>query len=154
VQDVAPGIQGVTTEDIYDTLAYCFMRAARRYDPYFTDKMKSICKAIHAVPTSFKQAQLETRVGFDCTGYLRNLVRKGYLTSVTGKKKVMAHRKGANWPPQAKFFQSGPIGFVYVLQMWFRYYIHGLVDGNRVAGIRGGPLSKRALSLTASRSNR
>ena len=111
--------KGMTTEDIYDTLAYCFMRAARRYDPYFTDKMKSICEAIHALPTSFKQAQLEARVGFDCTGYLRNLVRKGYLTSVTGKKKVMAYRKGASWPPPAKFFQSGPIGFVYVL-MSFR----------------------------------
>jgi hypothetical protein len=120
--------KGMTTEDIYDTLAYCFMRAARRYDPYFTDKMKSICEAIHALPTSFKQAQLETRVGFDCTGYLRNLVRKGYLTSVTGKKKVMAYRKGAAWPPPAKFFQSGPIGFVYVLQMWFRYYFHEFID--------------------------
>ena len=101
--------------------------------------MKSICEAIHALPTSFKQAQLETRLGFDCTGYLRNLVRKGYLTSVTGKKKVMAYRKGASWPPPAKFFQSGPIGFVYVLQMWFRYYIE-LIDGNR-AGMQAGAFS-------------
>jgi hypothetical protein len=130
--------KGMTTEDIYDTLAYCFMRAARRYDPHFTDKMKSICEEIHALPTSFRQAQLETRVGFDCTSYLRNLVRKGYLASVTGKKKVMAYRKGANWPPPAKFFQSGPIGFVYVLQMWFRYCLHEFIsEQGRVAGIRG-----------------
>src|ERR1700761_8331425 len=46
--------KGMTTEDIYDTLAYCFMRAARRYDRYFTDKMKSICEAIQALPPSFK----------------------------------------------------------------------------------------------------
>jgi hypothetical protein len=70
----------MTTEDIYDTLAYCFMRAARRYDPYFTDKMKSICEAIHALPTSFKQAQLETRMvltalAICATSFVRDTLR-------------------------------------------------------------------------------
>jgi hypothetical protein len=51
----------------------------------------------------------------------------------------MAYRKGASWPPPAKFSQSGPIGFVYVLQMWFRYYIHEFISGHaRVARISCG----------------
>jgi hypothetical protein len=50
----------------------------------------------------------------------------------------MAYRKGASWPPPAKFSQSGPIGFVYVLQMWFRYYPHEWLMG------AGGRYSGRA----------
>jgi hypothetical protein len=49
-------------------------------------------------------------------------VRKGYLASVTGKKKVVGYKRGSKWPAPASFFESGPIGFVYVIQMWFRYY--------------------------------
>lgn len=38
--------KGCSTEEIYDTLAFCFMRAARKYDPCHTDKVKRVCKGI------------------------------------------------------------------------------------------------------------
>ncbi len=41
------------------------------------------------------------------------------MASVTGKKKVVGYKYGPKWPAPASFFESGPIGFVYVIQMWF-----------------------------------
>jgi hypothetical protein len=50
--------------------------------------------------------QLEARVGYACVGILRSLVRKGYLASVIGKKKVVAYKRGPQWPAPASFFES------------------------------------------------
>jgi hypothetical protein len=77
--------KGVTTEDIYDTLAFCFVKAARKYDPYYAKKTKQVCEVISGLPKQFTEEQLSTRVGFDCNGILRSLVRKGFLASITGK---------------------------------------------------------------------
>ncbi len=79
--------KGQTTEEIYDTLVFCFMKAARHYDPRYADKTKQVCEEIHGLPKQFTVEQLEARVSFDCIGILRSLVRKGFLSSVTGKKK-------------------------------------------------------------------
>jgi hypothetical protein len=49
-------------------------------------------------------------------------VRKGLLASVVGKKKVVGYKLGPQWPP-VEFFKSGPVGFVSVIQLWFRYYV-------------------------------
>jgi hypothetical protein len=112
-----------TSEDIYDTLVFCFVKAARQYDPFYADKTKQVCEVISGFPKQFTIEQIEARVGFDCVGILRALVRKGFLASVTGKKKVVGYRKGHKWPAPPEYFKSGPIGFVYVIQMWFRYYL-------------------------------
>jgi hypothetical protein len=112
-----------TTEDIYDTLVFCFVKAARQYDPYYADKTRKVCEELYGLPKQFTIQQLEARVGFDCVGILRSLVRKGYLASVIGKKKVVGYKYGPKWPAPVSFFESGPIGFVYVIQMWFRYYL-------------------------------
>jgi hypothetical protein len=111
-----------TTEDIYDTLVFCFVKAARRYDPYYADKTRKVCEELYGVQKQFTVEQLEARVGFDCVGILRALVRKGFLASVTGKKKVVGYKLGPQWPP-VEFFKSGPVGFVSVIQLWFRYYV-------------------------------
>lgn len=68
--------KGQTSEDIYDTLVFCFVKAARQYDPYYTDKTKQVCEVIGVLPKQFTVEQLEARVGFDCNGILRSLVRK------------------------------------------------------------------------------
>jgi hypothetical protein len=115
--------KGQTTEDIYDTLVFCFVKAARQYDPYYADKTKQVCEVIGELPKQFTIQQLEARVGFDCIGILRSLVRKGFLASAIGKKKVVGYKRGPKWPAPVSFFESGPIGFVYVIQMWFRYYV-------------------------------
>ena len=112
-----------TTEEIYDALAFCFMRAARRYDPFYTDKVKRVCKEIDG-EKKFTAAVLAGRVGLDPSGILRTLARKGFLSSVVGKKRKVISYQQANWPPSAEYLASSPIGFVYVLQMWFRYYLN------------------------------
>jgi hypothetical protein len=84
-----------TTEDIYDTLVFCFMKAARQYDPFYADKTKEVCEVISGFPKKpFTVEQLEDRVDFDCIGILRALVRKGFLASITDKKKVVAYKVG------------------------------------------------------------
>ncbi|WP_348269496.1 hypothetical protein P8936_12325 [Edaphobacter paludis] len=123
--------KGQTTEEIYDTLAFCFMKAARRYDPYYSDKTKRVCEEVHGLPQEFSQIQLGERVDFNCTGILRALVRKDFLASITEKKKVVGYKTGPKWPPPASYFQSGPVGFVYMLQMWFRYCVNECIIGYR-----------------------
>ena len=121
-----------TTEDIYDTLAFCFVKAARQYDPHYADKTKQVCEVISGFPKQFTIEQLEARVGFDCVGILRSLTRKNFLASVVGKKKVVGYKRGAKWPAPQSYFKSGPIGFVYVIQMWFRYYLKNhIADARR-----------------------
>jgi hypothetical protein len=111
-----------TTEDIYDTLVFCFVKAARQFDPHYSDKIKQICEEIHGLPKQFTIEQQEARVGFSCTGILRYLVRKDLLSSVYGKKKVVGYKLGPQWPAPLKFFKSGPVGFTSVIARWFRYY--------------------------------
>jgi len=111
-----------TTEDIYDTLVFCFVKAARQYDPHYADKTKQVCEVISEFQKQFTIEQLEARVGFNCTGILRYLVRKDLLASITGKKKVVGYKLGSKWPAPVKFFENGPVGFVSVTQLWFRYY--------------------------------
>jgi hypothetical protein len=81
--------KGQTPEEIYDTLAFCFMKAARNYDPFYSDKTRKACEEIHGLPKQFTPAQLNERVDFDSTRILRALVRKEFLASITDKKKVV-----------------------------------------------------------------
>ena len=81
--DRLKGLKG-TNQDIYDTLVFCFVKAARQYDPYYADKTRKVCEELYGVQKQFTAEQLEARVGFNCTGILRYLVRKGFLSSVTG----------------------------------------------------------------------
>jgi hypothetical protein len=111
-----------STEEIYDTLAFCFMAAARKYDPYYADKTRTVCEVVNELPSEFTSEQLEARVGFDGLGICRALVKRGFLASIKCKKKVVAYKKGPNWPAPTSYFESGPIGFVYMLQIWFRHY--------------------------------
>lgn len=81
-----------TTEEIYDTLVFCLIKAARKYDPFYTDKVEEVCAEIDVLPKQFTEQHLVDRVGYDCIGILRSLVRKHYLRNVTGKKKVVGYR--------------------------------------------------------------
>jgi hypothetical protein len=120
--------KGMTTEDVYDTLVFCFVRAARRYDPHYADKTRQVCELIgeNGVQT-FTVESIEARVDYPCTNILRALVRKDFLSSVVGRKKVIGYELGPKWPAPASFFASGPIGFVYVMQIWFRYFLNEFV---------------------------
>lgn len=129
-----------TTDDIYDTLALCLMRAIKKYDPFYTEKVKRVCDEIiskckgkpirKGVKPEFTAAEITKRAGIESTGRLRLLVRRGHLASITdSKKKVIGYRrKVRSWPPPAKFFQSGPVGFTYFIPMYFRYYLHEYIS--------------------------
>lgn len=116
-----------TTEDVYDTLVLCFLRACRRFDPHYADKVRQVCEVIDALSGQFTAEQVTARVGFDSSRILRSLVRKEFLSSVTGKKKVVGYKRAA-WPAPASFFESGPVGFVYALQTWFRYFLNEYIS--------------------------
>jgi hypothetical protein len=127
-----------SSDDIYDTLVMCLMRAIRKYDPHYTSKVKVLCEAVDAGYPRKKRAQepvfsepeITLAVGFDSLSYLRMLVRRGHLVSVAGpKKKVVGYKRTKEWPPEPKFFESGPVGFVYFLPMYFRYYLHEHISG-------------------------
>jgi hypothetical protein len=36
-----------------------------------------------------------------------------------------------SWPPPEKYLNSGPIGFTYYLQTWFRYYLQQYTEHAR-----------------------
>jgi hypothetical protein len=123
-----------TTDDIYDTLLICLMRAVRKYDPNYTRKVKKVCETIDAqfpakrrskIPVQFTDADISQQLGYDCLSYIRMLVKRRFLESVAGpKKKVVGYKRTSAWPPPEEFFKSGPIGFVYYLPRYFRYYLH------------------------------
>jgi len=118
--------KGATTEDIYDTLAFCFVRAARKFDPHHAEKVKAVCKVIDELPKKFTIAELAERVDGDAVGILRALSRKSFLTRTKSKKVVVGYEKSF-WPPPAEFLEIDPIGFTYVIQMWFRYYLNDYI---------------------------
>ena len=125
----------MTSEDIYDILVLCLMRAIDRYDPTYTDKIRKVNQVINesfpkrrGKAIEFTADEITARLGFDCTGYIRLLVRKGFLSSVIGPKKKIAGYKRLQWPPPQSFFESGPVGLTYFIQMYFRYYLHEYIS--------------------------
>jgi hypothetical protein len=119
--------KGCTTSDeVYDTLVAVFLDVFARYDPHYTKKTKEVCDFISSKPADvvLRVDELVGAVAFDPLGCVRVLVRRGYLQSVSGpRKKVHGYRRGPNWPAPASFFEVGPVGFVYFLTKWFRYYL-------------------------------
>ncbi len=72
--------KGMTTEDIYDALVFCFLKAARRYDLHYADQTETAYEEISGLPNrKFNREQLELEEGFRRTGILERLVREGYL---------------------------------------------------------------------------
>ena len=46
MQDAASGVQTADDGRDLDTLVFCFMKAARKYDPYYADKTRTVCEVI------------------------------------------------------------------------------------------------------------
>lgn len=126
----------MTCDDIYDILVLCLMRAVDKYDPTYTDKVRRVHETINeSFPKrrgkstiEFTAAEITSRLGFDSTGCIRLLVRKGFLSSVAGPKKKITGYKRLSWPPPKSFFESGPVGLTYFIQMYFRYYLHEYIS--------------------------
>lgn len=120
-----------TPTDIYDILNILLLRCVKKYDPNYVVKVRDLVKIISRL-TKKKYFTVETiakKVVFDPTGAIRLLARKGYITAVRGKqKKLVGYKATKSWPPSKEFLSSGPVGFVYVVQTWFRYYLQEHID--------------------------
>ena len=127
--------KGLTTDEIYDILVMCLIRAINKYDPSYTDKIIKICKVIDAkstkkskLPYDFDISSVTVELGFDCTSSIRLLATKGFISSVKNSKGRVIGYKRKDWPPKKEFFESGPIAFVYFVPQYFRYYLHEYIS--------------------------
>lgn len=126
------GFKKQEASEVYDSLMLILLRAIRKYDPLYVKKLERVVKVIHGPlrqRKQFTESDIRKRLGFVCTGFIRVLVRRGFLASVRGPgKKLLGYRKQPAWPPPSDLFQQGPIGFTYFIQIWFRYYLQEHID--------------------------
>jgi DNA-directed RNA polymerase specialized sigma24 family protein len=117
--------KGMETEEIYNVLMGQLLAAIRGYDPDYTAKVKLVAETIDhelSKQREFSAADVGRYVEFDCDRHLSLLRRKGFLDATAAEgKKAAGYLRAAAWPPPGTFFKSGPIGFTYYIQTWFRY---------------------------------
>jgi len=120
-----------SSADVYDILNLLLLRCVKKYDPSYVDKVKDIVKIIKKLSKNkyITLQQIAGKVKFDPTGSVRLLARKEYIKAVRGSgKKLLGYKVTKLWPPSKEFLSSGPIGFVYFVQTWFRYYLQEYID--------------------------
>ena len=117
--------KGMEAEEIYDVLMEQFLKAVRKYDPRYTDKVKQVAEVLDEKlkQKEFTVADVNDYIDFDGNRYLRMLHRRGFLMPVYtqgSQKRVAGYSRTGTWPPPASLFENGAIGFAYYLQTWFR----------------------------------
>lgn len=124
-----------TSSDVYDILNTLLLRCVKKYDPDYNIKVQ---KVIHQI-TKFKKKKyftikdIEKKVSFDPIGPIRLLAkpskrREAYIKAVRGpSKQLLGYRIKKNWPPNKSVFIN-KVGFVHVVQTWFRYYLQEYID--------------------------
>jgi hypothetical protein len=115
-----------TPDDIYDVMVTCFLRTCQKYDPDYHTRIKTVYDCLVKLGTlSFDVEIVNEQVGFDCKRVLDWLSRKEVLTvKVNQEDSVRSYKRGTKWKINKSFFESGPIGFVYFCQRWFKYYLN------------------------------
>lgn len=116
--------------DVYDILNTLLLRCVKKYDPNYVDKVRDVVKIIQKSKAKHLTVDsIVKKVKFDPTGAIRLLARKGYIIAVRGAgKKLIGYKTTKAWPPSQEFLSSGPVGFVYFIQTWFRYYLQEHID--------------------------
>jgi hypothetical protein len=144
------GFKGMDTDEVYDVLMEQLLKAVRRYDPAYTDKVKLITEIIDEElrkHDQFTAADINSHLDFDSDSYLRLLVRRGFLVAGRTKGKDRArYARSGSWPPPVSFFKSGPIGLTYYLQTWFRYYVQQWIEA-RMSELRPGNASTVSIAV-------
>jgi hypothetical protein len=119
------------TDDIYEILVTCLLRAIRKYDPHYSNKLGRVINLINGLKNEelVIPREISAKLGFDCTKYIRLLSRDGLLAAKRERKTVVSYQKVEHrWPPRPKKYGKGPIGFVYVVQRWFRYFLKDFIE--------------------------
>jgi hypothetical protein len=120
-----------STDDVYDIMVMCFLKASKKYDPFYHTKIKQVSEYLNEELN--KKAQIDVsdisiKMGFIASGCLKWLARKGFLeATVDAKKKITGYKRGQIWPIPNETFSTEPIGFTYFVQTWFRYYVNDYI---------------------------
>jgi hypothetical protein len=118
--------KNMNTDEIYDALMLCMVKAVRRYDPYYSDKARGVSMLLIEGALSDKKkftvAHVSHNLGYECNSYVRLLARRLFLLSF-GSGADTIYERSPTWPPPKAFFQSGAVGLSYVASKWFRYYL-------------------------------
>ena len=122
------GFKGMDTEEVYNVLVSCLIRALGQYDPHYTDKVQETTDAIErlispSVPMVTSK-QISAEAGINAARICRMLTRRGHLERVTKPEnaKIKYFRK-ANWPPAPELLNGKPIGVPYFVSLYFRHYL-------------------------------
>ena len=119
-----------TTDEVYDVLVLIFLRVCAHYDPLYPKKTEKVCKFLESKPDNavLTVEDIASAVGFDPTGCIRILVKRGHLASVQGSKKsTLGYRRGPIWPASTKLFQITSMGFTGFAQRFFRWYLRNYI---------------------------
>jgi len=90
--------KGQTTEDIYDTLVFCFVKAARQYDPYFAYKTRKVCEELYALPKQFTVHSWKLESALIALGFCAILFVKIFWPQLLARRKSWDIVSGLNGP--------------------------------------------------------
>jgi hypothetical protein len=119
--------KGMGSGELYDQLMMCLVKAIKKYDPYYSNKVKATVAVLDGAlrdQKKFTISDVTKHLGYESATYLRVLVKRGFLTgglAVAGKESQFA--RSAAWPVPESLFQHGPVGLSYVAAKWYRYYL-------------------------------
>ena len=85
--------KSMETEEIYEVLMEQFLRAAAKYDPHYSDKVKEVVEVIEnalSISPFFGAVDVDRHLEFRCHRYLRLLCRRGSPVASTGQEEKRA----------------------------------------------------------------
>ena len=93
--------KSMETEEIYEVLMEQFLRAAAKYDPHYSDKVKEVVEVIENALSSspFGAVDVDRHLEFRCHRYLRLLCRRGFLTSES--REAEKYALAQIWPAES-----------------------------------------------------
>ncbi|MGI9072569.1 MAG: hypothetical protein ACR2JB_14950 [Bryobacteraceae bacterium] len=100
----------MNADETYDSLMLCMVKAVRRYDPYYNEKVKAVAGLIEGVlhdRKKFTASDISRHLGYDGTSYVRLLCKRAFLLAGGSPSGEAQYERSDFWPPPKAFFQSG-----------------------------------------------
>jgi hypothetical protein len=119
--------KGQDTEEVYNVLVGCLIKALGKYDPNYVAKVKKAAGAVDSLISPrvkmVTAKQISEVAGFNCTRICRMLVRRGHLQRITKENQKTKYFQKDNWPPAPELLNGKPIGVPYFVSGYFRRYL-------------------------------